>query len=86
MCFILQAFGVEGSALSGNSIHSIKSQSVTATAAANTRKHSHTALLLSTKVNTHVTYQHTFALPCMLIDKVFPSVILGDKNVLFFTI
>lgn len=46
--FVLIGLGVEGAALSGESIHSNTSQSIAATAAANTGQHTYTALLLST--------------------------------------
>lgn len=46
--FVLIGLGAEGAALSGESIHSNKSQSVAAAAAANTGQHTYTALLLST--------------------------------------
>lgn len=50
--FVSVGLGVEGAALSGESIHSDKSQSITTAAAANTGQHTYTALLLSTQVNT----------------------------------
>lgn len=51
--FVSVGLGVEGAALSGESIHCNKSQSITTTAAAaNTGQHTYTALLLSTQVNT----------------------------------
>lgn len=52
MYLCLVGLGTEGAALSGESIHSNKSQSITTTGTANTGHRTHTALLLSTQVNT----------------------------------
>lgn len=60
LCLCLVGFGVEGAALSRESIHSNKSQSITTTAATNTGQLSHTTLLLSAQVNKYtLTQMHT---------------------------
>lgn len=56
--FVSVGFGVEGASLSGDAIHSNKSQSLSATAAPNTGQHTHSALLLSQQVNID-THTHT---------------------------
>lgn len=65
VCLCLVGSGVEGAALSRESIHSNASQSIITSAAANTGQHTHTALLLSTQVNTHsLTPTYTNTMVC----------------------